>query len=141
MGAYVLNEDDLKSQRTFADAICYGSFFVDIHNIDGPGMDPTIWHPPQGFKYQIPYRSLVPRVKENLLVAGRCISCTHIALGSIRVMVQCLATGEAAGTAAALSLRRGQSPRQLDAGELQAQLRQQGGIIDAQDIERYAKPK
>ena len=139
LGEYVLNEEDLKNQRTFADAICYGAFFVDIHNIDGPGMDPTIWHPPKGFKYQIPYRSLVPRRIENLLVAGRCISCTHIALGSIRVMVQCLATGEASGTAAALSLTSGLQPRQLDVGKLQEQLRKQGGIIDSQDIARYAK--
>lgn len=141
LGEYVLNEEDLKSQREFEDAICYGSFFVDIHNIDGPGMDPTIWHPPQGFKYQIPYRSLVPRRIENLLVAGRCISCTHIALGSIRVMVQCIATGEAAGTAAALSIAGGCAPRQLDGGALRTQLRRQGGILDAEDIERYALPK
>ncbi|MBA4388869.1 MAG: hypothetical protein C0404_12875 [Verrucomicrobia bacterium] len=141
MGEYILNEDDLKNQRVFEDAICYGSFFVDIHNIDGPGMDPTIWHPPKGFKYQVPYRSLVPRKIENLLVAGRCISCTHIALGSIRVMVQCMATGEAAGTAAALSLGSSTSPRQLNPKKLQDQLRKQGGIIDANDIERYAKAK
>lgn len=141
MGEYVLNEDDLRSQRAFEDAICYGSFFVDIHNIDGPGMDPTVWHPPKGFKYQIPYRSLVPRKVENLTVGGRCISCTHIALGSIRVMVQCIATGEAAGTAAVLSLQGNIPPRQLDAARLQAQLRKQGGIVNQDDIERYAKTK
>jgi hypothetical protein len=110
LGDYVLNEDDVKRQAEFPDAIGYGSFFVDIHAIDGPGMDHTVWRPPKGFKYQIPYRILVPRGVENLLTAGRCVSCTHIALGSLRVMVPCIAMGEAAGTAAALSLRDGVPP-------------------------------
>ena len=134
MGEYVLTEDDVKGQREFADAICYGSFFVDIHRIDGPGMDATSWSPPNGFKYQIPYRVLVPLRVDNLLTAGRCVSCTHVALGSIRVMAPCIAMGEAAGTAAALSLKQGTTPRQLDPAALQAQLRSQGGILNEHDI-------
>ncbi|HOT36658.1 MAG TPA: FAD-dependent oxidoreductase [Candidatus Latescibacteria bacterium] len=134
MGDYVLTEDDVKGQREFSDAICYGSFFVDIHCIDGPGMDSTSWRPSRGFKYQIPYRILVPRGAENLLTAGRCVSCTHLALGSIRVMVPCIAMGEAAGTASALSLRDGVAPRAVDVTALQAQLRQQGAILYEEDI-------
>jgi hypothetical protein len=136
MGDYVLTEDDVKAQREFPDNICYGSFFVDIHCIDGPGMDPTVWNPPRGFKYHIPYRILVPQGVENLLVAGRCVSCTHVALGSIRVMVPCIGMGEAAGTAAALSLKNSIAPRQLDAATLQTQLREQGGILSEDDIEK-----
>ena len=136
LGDYVLNEDDVKGQRQFEDSICYGSFFVDIHCIDGAGMDETTWRPPKGFKYQIPYRILVPSAAENLLTAGRCVSCTHIALGSLRVMVQCMGMGEAAGTAAALSLTDSVTPRALDVSSLQAQLRRQGCIIDEADIER-----
>ena len=98
LGEYLITEDDVRDQRGFDDAICYGSFFVDIHCVDGPGMDPTVWHPPAGFKYQIPYRALTPRKIDSLLVAGRCVSCTHIALGSIRVMVPCLAMGEGRGS-------------------------------------------
>lgn len=139
LGPYVLNEEDVKGQREFDDNICYGSFFVDIHCIDGPGMDPTVWHPPKGFKYHIPYRVLVPNGVENLLTAGRCVSCTHIALGSIRVMVQCIGMGEAAGTAAALSLTHNTSPSKLDIGLLQKQLRDQGGILDEADIEAANK--
>jgi hypothetical protein len=135
MGDYVLTEEDVKGQKEFEDNICYGSFFVDIHCIDGPGMDHTVWRPPRGFKYHIPYRVLVPRHIENLLTAGRCVSCTHIALGSIRVMVPCIGMGEAAGTAAALSLKKGIPPRRLDPGQLQQQLRVQGGILSEKDIE------
>lgn len=134
MGDYVLTEDDVKGQREFPDNICYGSFFVDIHCIDGPGMDHTVWRPPTGFKYHIPYRVLVPRGVENLLTAGRCVSCTHIALGSIRVMVPCIGMGEAAGTAAALSLKAGISPRRIDVGSLQDQLRSQSCILSESDI-------
>jgi hypothetical protein len=136
MGDYVLTEEDVKGQKEFADNICYGSFFVDIHCIDGPGMDHTVWRPPGGFKYHIPYRVLLPRNIENLLTAGRCVSCTHLALGSIRVMVPCIGMGEAAGTAAALSLNEGIAPRRLDAGRLQQHLRAQGGILAEKDIER-----
>lgn len=134
MGDYVLTEDDVKAQREFEDNVCYGSFFVDIHCIDGAGMDPTVWNPPKGFKYHIPYRILLPQGVDNLLTAGRCVSCTHIALGSIRVMVPCIGMGEAAGTAAALSLKGGVTPRQLDVDVLQRQLRAQGAILSEDDI-------
>lgn len=137
MGEYVLTEDDIKSQREFDDNICYGSFFIDIHCLDGPGMDHTVWWPEKGFKYHIPYRSLVPLRIDNILTAGRCISVTHIALGSTRVMVQCIGTGEAAGAAAALSLQEDVTPRALDATTLQALLRARGAILDEADIERY----
>ena len=139
MGDYVLTEEDVKAQRAFADAIGYGSFFVDIHCIDGPGMDPTVWRPPAGFKYHIPYRILLPRGTENLLTAGRCVSCTHLALGSLRVMVPCIAMGEAAGTAAALSVQQNTSPRRLEVAALQAQLRRQGGILDENGIQLAAQ--
>ncbi len=139
MADYVLTEEDVKAQREFDDNICYGSFFVDIHCIDGPGMDPTVWRPPMGFKYNIPYRILCPRGVENLLTAGRCVSCTHIALGSIRVMVQCIGMGEAAGTAAAVSLSGSVAPRQLDSSVLQNQLRKQGCILSEEDIRTAEK--
>ncbi|MFW6367460.1 MAG: FAD-dependent oxidoreductase, partial [bacterium] len=136
MGDYILTEDDVKGQREFADNICYGSFFVDIHCIDGPGMDHTVWRPPTGFKYHIPYRVLLPSGIENLLAAGRCVSCTHVALGSIRVMVPCIGMGEAAGNAAALSLETGVTPRQLDVRKLQSHLRADGAILSEADIEQ-----
>jgi len=92
------------------------------------------WRPPNGFKYHIPYRILLPHGAENLLTAGRCVSCTHIALGSIRVMVPCIGMGEASGTAAVLSLQQRTSPRQLAVAPLQQQLRRQGGILSEDEI-------
>ena len=134
MGEYVLNEDDIRSQQMFDDAISYASFFVDIHHIDGPGMDHTVWRPPKGFKYQIPWRTLVPKGVENILVAGRCHSATHVALGSTRVMVPCMAMGEAAGLASAMSLDAGIAPRETDVAALQERLRAQGVILREEDI-------
>jgi hypothetical protein len=135
---YVLTEDDVKGQRQFEDNICYGAFFIDIHHLDGPGMDEESWLPPRGFKYHIPYRCLVPQGVENLLAAGRCISVTHLALGSIRVMAQCFGTGEAAGVAAALSIQDGVTPRHVDVKKVQSLLRERGGIISDEDITAYA---
>jgi len=137
MGDYLLTADDVKAQREFDDNICYGAFFIDIHHIDGPGMDETTWRPPEGFKYHIPYRCLLPQGVENLLTAGRCISVTHVALGSTRVMVQCIGTGEAAGTAAALSIEDAVTPRAVDVDKLQTALREQGAILSEEDIQAH----
>lgn len=133
---HTLTVEEVKAQAKFADSIGYGSFFVDIHGTKGPGMDARTWYPEHGFKYQIPYGILVPRDIDNLLVAGRCAGATHEALGSLRVMPQCGAMGEAAGTAAALSLRTGQSPREVEIKKLQSMLKEQGGIVDEDDIRR-----
>lgn len=134
LGDVILTEQDMLAGREWDDSIGYGSFFIDIHNIDGAGMDRTEYKPDLGFKYQIPYRILVPRGVENLLTAGRCVSVTHLGLGSIRVMAQCILTGEAAGTAAALSIRQGVCPRSVDVEALQTALRAGGAVIDENDI-------
>ena len=130
VGQYVLTDEDVVGRREWPDGVCYGSFFIDVHNCTGPGMDAETWRPQEGFRYQIPYRCIVPQAVENLLVAGRCISVSHRALGSTRVMPQCGALGEAAGTAAALSIREGCTPRALAVEALRDQLRRQGAIVD-----------
>lgn len=135
-GDYALTKEDLLAQKEFDDSIGYGSFFIDIHNVSGPGMDEKTIRPEAGFKYQIPYRILLPKDVDNLLVAGRCASCTHEALGSLRVMPQCGVMGQAAGAVAALSLRSGVAPRSVDVEELQQTLRRQGCILDRNDIAR-----
>lgn len=138
LGEHVLTEDEIKNECRFNDAICYGAFFIDIRALDEGGMEKTTWRPHQNFRYQIPYRSLVPRDREHLLVAGRCISVTHVGLGSVRVMSQCTATGEAAGTAAALSVQADVPPRRIDVAQLQHSLREAGGIIRDEDIHPFA---
>jgi hypothetical protein len=137
IGEFVLTEDDLKAEKEWDDTIGYGSFFIDIHHIDGAGMDKSTFRPEKGFKYQIPYRVLVPQQVDNLLVAGRCISCTHVALGSLRVMVQCMLTGEAAGLAAVQSIQQDVTPGKIDISLLQSTLRENGGILNEEDIEKY----
>jgi hypothetical protein len=93
-GHYVLTKDDVLSGRTFKDGIAYGAWPIELHTGEGK----TKWIPlEKGRRYQIPYRCLCPRKIENLLVAGRCISATHEAMGSCRVIGTCLAMGEAAG--------------------------------------------
>lgn len=134
VGEYVLTDEDILAEKTWSDSIGYGSFFIDIHNCTGPGMDRETYRPHPGFKYQIPYRTLVPKAVENLLVAGRCISVTHRALGSTRVMPQCGLLGEAAGAAAALSLKANCPPRAVDVRKLQEHLRAAGAIIDEKGI-------
>lgn len=140
MGDYLLTEDDMRAHREFEDSIGYGSFFIDIHNLDGPGMAKTTRRPDPGFKYQIPFRILCPQKVESLLVAGRCVSVTHVGLGSLRVMIQCILMGEAAGTAAALSIRQNVAARQVDLKTLQAELRARGGILSEADIAKANAP-
>ncbi len=139
LGEHLLTEDEIKAQCRFDDAICYGAFFIDIHALDEGGMEHTTWRPERDFRYQIPYRCLVPRRIDNLLTAGRCISVTHVGLGSVRVMSQCTATGEAAGTAAALSISSGVTPRQVDVPTLQARLRHAGGIVSDDQIRPFTE--
>lgn len=134
VGEYVLQDEDILQEKEWDDSIGYGSFFIDVHNCTGPGMDEETYRPHAGFKYQIPYRCIVPKAVDNLLVAGRCISVTHRALGSTRVMPQCGLLGEAAGTAAAMSIKANVTPRKLDTDALQKQLKAQGAIVDAEDI-------
>ncbi|HUU59582.1 MAG TPA: FAD-dependent oxidoreductase [Phycisphaerae bacterium] len=140
VGEVVLHEDDLMAMREWPDGICYGSFFIDVHNCTGPGMDAETWQPAAGFRYQIPYRTMIPKEIDNLLVAGRCISVTHRALGSTRVMPQCAALGQAAGSAAALSIRDGVTPRELSTEKLRDHLRSAGAIVDEQGIVPDADP-
>jgi hypothetical protein len=131
VGEYVLTAEDVLAARRFEDAIARVSFPIDIHDPQGGGG--RFEGPRDGPYYTIPYRCLVPangdRTPDNMLVAGRPISATHEAHGSLRVMPPCFATGQAAGTAAALALETGVAPRQVDVTLLRASLEQQGALV------------
>jgi len=133
-GEVTLTEHDMLAHREWADAIGYGSFYIDIHNPSGPGMSDQTLRPAAGFHYQIPYRVMVPKQVDHLLVAGRCVSVTHVALGSIRVMFTCMVLGEAAGAAAVLALHEEVTPRDLPPQLLRDQLWRQGAIVDEAGI-------
>ena len=81
---------------------------------------------PENDFYDIPYGTLVPQKIDNLLISGRCISATHIAMASSRVIGTCFAIGEAAGTAAAVALDEQCIPRQLAPQKVQAALKKNG---------------
>lgn len=127
-GMYTMTEEDVLGGRQFPDAIAQGSYDVDIHNPAGTGT--VIKCLPPGKHYDIPYRCLIPLEIDNLLVSGRPISATHAAHSSIRIMPICMATGEAAGTAAAMAVQQNIKPNQVDVSVLQEKLRAQGAMID-----------
>ena len=79
--------------------------------------------------YYIPYRSLLAKEFSNLLVAGRCISVDHRVHHATKEIPPCMATGEAAGTAAALAVQNGLDPKALDVKKLQRQLEGRGAIL------------
>ncbi|MEO7995501.1 MAG: FAD-dependent oxidoreductase, partial [bacterium] len=113
VGEYMLTGEDVIHATKFPDVIARGSFGIDIHCADYTGCGITGLDLPEGQSYDIPYRCLVPQEIENLLIGGRCISVTHIALGSTRIQPVSAATGQAAGIAAAISLKYGYTPREL----------------------------
>ncbi|MFB3052502.1 MAG: FAD-dependent oxidoreductase, partial [Dehalococcoidia bacterium] len=80
--------------------------------------------------YNIPYRSLLPKGLTNFLTAGRCISVDHRVNHATKEIPPCMATGEAAGTAAAMALEDGVGVKDVDVRRLQARLRQQGAILE-----------
>jgi len=127
IGEYVLTGEDIVKARKFSDVIARGSYPIDIHSPTGEGT--IIKRLPPGESYDIPYRCIVPKKVENLLIAGRCISCTHEAQAAIRVIPIVVAIGQAAGTAAALAAKLHVSPRKMDVSLLQETLKKQGAIL------------
>jgi FAD-dependent oxidoreductase family protein len=127
VGDYQLTADDVLSARKFDDAIARGAYPVDIHNPTGTGT--ILKRLPPGEAYDIPLRALMPKNAEGLVVAGRCISGTHEAHSSYRVMPIVMATGQAAGVTAALAAKRRVRPRELAAKEIQRELLRQGASL------------
>jgi hypothetical protein len=127
LGEYVFTGDDVLQGQQFPDVIARGNYGIDIH--DPKGESSTVELPPEPLTYDIPYRILVPREIENLLVAGRCVSSTHEGQSAIRIQPICMAMGEAAGTAASLCLKLHTTPRSLDVAQLQKHLRAQGANL------------
>jgi len=127
-GEYWMDKDDILEGRVPADTIARCAYAIDLHA--GKGKSGTLFLTVrEGRYYGIPYRSLVPLEVEDLLVAGRCISGSSIAAASYRVMPPAMATGEAAGTAAALCVKAGVIPRQLEVKSLLAALKTGGAFV------------
>jgi ribulose 1,5-bisphosphate synthetase/thiazole synthase len=124
IGQYVLNEEDLMQSRRFDDAIATGCWYLDLHPNKTTVGSANDFSPKkvQPDPYDIPYRALLPRDVENLLVAGRCHSATRGAHASTRVTATAMAMGEAAGQAAALSVASKISPQELKGETLRKSL-------------------
>lgn len=129
MGRYLMTENDAQAQTVFPDEIAFGGWNVDLHTVGGllaPTSEPTA---AAGYDqtspvsvnaylgpYGIPLRILVAKDADNLMMAGRNVSVTHAALGTVRVQATTALMGQAAGTAAAVALCRGQTPAEVADG-------------------------
>jgi hypothetical protein len=131
VGRYTLTAQDVLSARTFDDAVARSAYPIDMHNPSGSGT--TTHRLPPGSSYEIPFRCLVPQHREQLLVAGRCISTTHEALASTRLTPTVMTLGQAAGTAAALAKKQRVRVGEIDTQELRAML-----VADGVDLRRAA---
>ena len=125
-GVYILSEEDAMQGRTFDDAVAWRSGFVDTGGQAGGTYTKMQVH-------DVPYRSLLPEKLEGLLVAGRCISATHMGAAAGKSMGNCMATGHAAGLASAMAVKAGKLPRELKPSEIRDRLRAEGVPFDVQD--------
>ena len=138
-GEYRLTVEDTEGRKHFEDCIAEYPRFYDMLTPDpmmlkagdgelsGGGYRGHIYEPIVDQRYfEVPYRCLLPVNVDNLLVAGRCISADHVAESGVRAISLCTMTGQAAGTAAGLSLRGGCSPKKISTGELRAILKAGG---------------
>jgi ribulose 1,5-bisphosphate synthetase/thiazole synthase len=119
-GLYTLSEEDALNGQRFEDAVAWRSGFLDIGFVRYERMK----------IHDVPYRALLPVNVDGLLAAGRCISASHTAASAGKSMGNCIATGHAAGLAAALAARKGIQPRELAVAELQSALRADGVRFD-----------
>lgn len=129
MGDYMLTAQDLLNAKKFEDGIARGAYPVDIHNPEGKGT--VLKRLPPGESYDIPLRALLPERVNHLVVAGRCISGTHEAMSSYRVMPTAMATGQAAGVCAALAAKAGKPPRDIPADLVRGELLNQGADLSS----------
>jgi len=126
-GDYTLTGAECLAGAHFDDGIAASHQSIDVHDVAGAAFDHAFLAP--GTHYEVPYRCLLPAGLEGLLVAGRCISVDHHALGSIRRMVTCMPLGEAAALAAAAAAAAGRPPRNVDVAAIRSDLAAAGHAI------------
>lgn len=124
-GDYILTQPDIVERRRHADGVAYGGWSIDLHPAEGVFAEIAgSHHLHSKGPYQIPYRCYYSRNIPNLFLAGRIISCSHVAFGSTRVMATCALGGQAVGEAAAMCVELGEEPRGINAPERMAVLHQ-----------------
>src|SRR5579862_2527036 len=136
-GEYRLTREDVLSARKFDDVIGLCGAPLEDHYAGST----TKWtYLPDGETVSIPYRTLLPQKVGGLLVAGRCFSATHDAHASVRSMAQCMAMGQAAGTAAALCSNSKCTPRELRYPDLRDALLKMGATLETPSSLHSATP-
>ncbi|MFM0013495.1 FAD-dependent oxidoreductase [Paraburkholderia sediminicola] len=126
VGLYTMTASDVLGGARFPDRIARGAFPIDIHSANQPSLSHT---EQVNVDFDIPYRTLVADGLTNMFIAGRCLSSSHEANGSLRITATCFATGEAAGVAAAITARQNVHGASVPIDELQARLRARGALI------------
>lgn len=139
IGDYTITLDDYLARRSFPDEIGRNCYYIDVHpdvneskrSVTGEFVpDDRCNRYEKGESHGIPFRSLIPKGLDNVLTAGRNVSCDHLVQGSVRVMPPSLVTGQAAGTAAALAAGNGVGTREIDVEELRERLRKDGAYFE-----------
>jgi len=132
VGDYVLTQTDVELARSFPDAVAYGGYGVDIHEPRGRGTEIIFYSIPPLWTF--PYRCCYSKDFDNLWLAGRLMSVSHLALGTVRLMRTLAAVGQAVGTAVALARRYGCSAAEVGTAHIedlqQTLLRQDASIPD-----------
>lgn len=126
VGHYTLTEEDVYAAHPFEDGVANGAYPIDIHDPTGAGLR---YDDRRVMGYKIPYRCMIPQGFDNLLVAGRCLSANHEALGTARITASCMDMGQAVGAAAALTAKRGCATHALPINELKQAIAQLGGYV------------
>ena len=125
-GRYVMTHADYVEGRMFPDAVCHAFYPIDLHDT-ASGIHPK--HLAEGTVANVPLRALQVAGCDGLWVAGRCMSSDRLANSALRVEATCMATGQAAGEAAALAAVRGVAADAIPLDELKRRLRASGAIV------------
>ena len=116
---------DVLSGKDFEDSIACGGHPIDVGAIPEEVENTDYNH----WRFHIPYRIMLPKNVESLLITGRCVSASRGAWGAIRPTAQCMAMGEAAGVAAAMAVKENKTPKTIDVQALRARLLENGAIV------------
>lgn len=130
VGEVQITHDDYTSGRHFEDAVSYSFYPIDLHDKDGVKPQPLS----EGTVATVPLRALIPKNSHNLLVAGRSVSSDRLANSALRVQASSMAMGQAAGAAAAVSVRLETTPDDVPLSDLHDLLALHGAVVPKKDI-------
>jgi hypothetical protein len=125
-GEYFLTQEDILEAKKFKDVIATGTYRVEVWD---PSSPKNFFHHLIGTWYTIPYRCLLPKILENVVVAGSCLSGQYIAMAAWAIQPVCFLTGQAAGTAASICVKENKYPKEISVSQLQATLQEDGVFL------------